>query len=136
MFNVIETDSFLITEFNYSTMYVLLQQIYTNYEAGLPPDPIVQLDLLKGATKYKLEPLIKRIEQEYPINTANFVAIYESVKMLGNQELLGRCKEYGKNNWGELQKKITHKGVKDELVDYIIGRSECKHEQALLFTTY
>ncbi|MDR3549232.1 MAG: BTB/POZ domain-containing protein [Candidatus Pacebacteria bacterium] len=63
MFNLIDTDCFVITEFSYSIMYILLEQIYTGYKAELPADSLIQLEVLKAAGKYKLEPLIKKIEK-------------------------------------------------------------------------
>ena len=136
MFNLIETDCFIITEFSYSVMYILLEQIYTNYAAELPTDPIIQLDLIKAAIKYKLDTLIKKIEKECPLTVHSLGKIYESAKLIGNQELLTKCKEFAKNNWSEVQKKITHEVIRGEIMDYMIGKNECKHEQVLLFKTY
>ena len=133
---MIETDRYLITDFSFATIYVLFEQIYNNYETALPLEPINQLELLRCATKYKLEPLVRRIEKECPLTSGNLERIYEVAKRMENQELLGRCKEYAKSNWGEVQKKITHESIRTELLEYIIGKNECKHEQTLLFTTY
>jgi len=136
MFNFMEADRFVITEFSYSVVYIMLEQIYTEYTAELPTDYIIQLDLLKAAQKYKLDTLIKKIERECIINMGNFAKIYESAKMINSQELLTKCKEFAKNNWSELQKKIPHEGMKAEIIDYMIGKNECKHEQILIFKTY
>ncbi len=62
--------------------------------------------------------------------------MYETVKMMGNTELLTKCKEFVKSNWPEMQKKISNEGMRSEVVDYMIGKNECKHEQVLLFKTY
>jgi hypothetical protein len=136
IFKVIETDHYLITDFNFVVMYALFEQIYKNYEAALPLEPMSQLELLRCGIKYKLEPLVRRIEKECPLTSCNLEKVYEVTKRIGNQELLGRCKEYAKSNWGEVQKKIMHESIKTELLEYIIGKNECKHEQTLLFTTY
>lgn len=135
MFKVIETDKLLITEFDFATMHALLEQIYNYYETELPLDPVAQLELLRSAAKYKLEPLMRRIEKECPITSGNLEKIYEIAKRLGNQELVGRCKEHAKSNWGEVQRKLGHENTRTELIEYMIGRNECKHEHTLLFTT-
>ena len=53
----------MITDFAYPVVYTMIEQMYTNYKAELPGDTTLQLELLKAAAKYKVEPLTRRIEK-------------------------------------------------------------------------
>jgi len=35
-----------------------------------------------------------------------------------------------------MSKKITNENLKNDFIEFMIGKNECKHDQVLLLTTY
>jgi len=65
MLSILLTDCIVITDFSYITMYNIIEQIYNNYKNEIHMDNFEILQLLKGATKYKIDNLIRRIEKVF-----------------------------------------------------------------------